>query len=607
MRAGLWLAWLLMAGTLTAEPRRILLLYPESFYRPAVVSFDTAFRTHVRERYRSAVEFDMENVGAQHRVDPEVHAALHVLLRARYARSRPDVVVATVPEVYACLTNGSAPLFPGAPVIRLGIQPDDGDANGGSTNVCTVVWDVDAGLTLDLALRLQPETRRVVVVYGSSVLDARFSERILRDLAPYGERVELEAMTGLSLEEFAARMAALPPRTIALYGTIDHDSAGRHTIPLDVLKMLRRVSNAPIYSPYSSYLGHGVVGGHIVSFEAAGQIAAGMALRLLEGVAPETIGDEHAAGWGRTMVDWRELRRWDIPLSRLPAGTVVLHRPLSVWREYRRALVGLLATLLCLSAAVLILLLQRRRLLRTRGLLRKEQLELKRSQSELRRLADMLLQADEADKSRLARELHDDVSQRLAALALGMEHVDGMLGGDPKRARAAIADLRQALVALGRDLHDLSRRLHPAILDDLGLVRAVQSGCDSLGRSAGIGIHFFHDNVPADLPGRLALCLYRVAQEALTNAVKHARAGEVRVFLTGRAESLELVVEDEGVGFDPEAEHSGNGIGLSVMRERVRLAHGTISIFSQPGEGTSIRVQVPLERERHDEGASAAG
>jgi signal transduction histidine kinase len=332
-----------------------------------------------------------------------------------------------------------------------------------------------------------------------------------------------------------------------------------------------------------------------------------MALRLLDGAAPETMGAKYAAESGCDFVDWRALRRWRVPLSRLPAGTVVLHRPQPIWRSYRRELTALLATLLSLSVLVLILLGQRRHLLKTRGLLREEHQELKRSQAELRRLAEMLLQADEDEKGRLARELHDDVSQRLAALALGMEQLDKALGGDLKEARAAIADQRRALVALGRDLHDLSRQLHPAILDDLGLVRALQSACDSLARQACIRIHFYHDNVPEKLPAKVALCIYRVAQEALANTVKHARADEVRVFLAGRAEGLELVVEDEGVGFDTEAERAGSGIGLAVMQERVRLAHGSVSIFSQLGEGTSIRVLVPLESEGHDEGASAAG
>ena len=245
------------------------------------------------------------------------------------------------------------------------------------------------------------------------------------------------------------------------------------------------------------------------------------------------------------------------------------------------------------------------RLLKTRALLNRARGELERSQAELRRLAGVLIDAEETDRSRLARELHDDVSQRLAALAFGLAQVEQNLELAPAGTRAALQTQQQALNALARDLHGLARRLHPAILDDLGLVRALQSLCQAISQRYGIPVHFFNDNLPEKLSPSVTLCLYRVAQEALSNAARHAHAPDLRVFLAGQADRIELVVEDEGAGFDAGATHAG--IGLTSMRERIRQVGGEMTLFSEPGEGTTIRVRIPVEERAQDETATAPG
>ena len=149
------------------------------------------------------------------------------------------------------------------------------------------------------------------------------------------------------------------------------------------------------------------------------------------------------------------------------------------------------------------------------------------------------------------------------------------------------------MVRLSEDVHALSRQLHPSILDDLGLVDALRSECAGVVRREAVAVAFHADNVPTLLPDGVALCVYRVAQEALRNVVKHAGTREASVSLIHSARELVLIVQDRGAGFDAAAVRAREGLGLSSMGERVRLVRGELSVDSAPGKGTTITVRVP--------------
>ena len=146
-------------------------------------------------------------------------------------------------------------------------------------------------------------------------------------------------------------------------------------------------------------------------------------------------------------------------------------------------------------------------------------------------------------------------------------------------------------------MHRLSRQLHPAILDDLGLKDALRAECDRVAERERLAVNFRCGQLPARVPRDLTHCLYRIAQEALRNAVKHAQADRVDVTMNADLEFLELEVRDFGRGFDPVAGERRSGLGLASMEERVRLVGGEIVISSSPGHGTTIQVRVPLPHE----------
>jgi signal transduction histidine kinase len=218
----------------------------------------------------------------------------------------------------------------------------------------------------------------------------------------------------------------------------------------------------------------------------------------------------------------------------------------------------------------------------------------KQADEALRALASKLLTAQEEERRRVAREMHDDWTQRLAVLGLEVARLEKAVD-DPAVAAPLLRTIQERLLALSGDVHDLSRQLHPAILDDLGLVEALRSECAAFTRRERIAVDYRADAVPHAVAPDVALCVYRVAQEALRNLAKHAAVSRCRVTLTAAAESLELTVRDEGVGFDPAAVRHEAGIGLASMEERVRLVRARLTVTSAPGQGTTVAVRAPLE------------
>jgi signal transduction histidine kinase len=212
------------------------------------------------------------------------------------------------------------------------------------------------------------------------------------------------------------------------------------------------------------------------------------------------------------------------------------------------------------------------------------------SQEELRDVTSRLVAAQEEERARLARELHDDVTQRLARLAIDAGRAE--IGGADA---ATLRGLREGLVALSEGVHALSYNLHPSILDDLGLVEAVQAECDRVAEQSALSVELVAEGVPVPTPTGAARCLYRVAQEAMRNVVRHAQARRIDVGVRRVRNGLRLTVRDDGVGFDLHVPRTRRTLGLASMRERVRVAGGKLTVESAPGRGTKVTAWVPLE------------
>lgn len=214
----------------------------------------------------------------------------------------------------------------------------------------------------------------------------------------------------------------------------------------------------------------------------------------------------------------------------------------------------------------------------------------------MRKLASKLLTAQEEERRLLAREMHDDWTQRLAVLGLDVATLERSIA-DPLVAAPLLRTIQERLISLSSDVHDLSRQLHPAILNDLGLVEAIRSECAAFSRREGITVRYLAEAIPNTVPNDLGLCIYRITQEALRNLAKYAAVSKCWVTLTTRDKKLELTVRDEGIGFDPLALPKEAGIGLASMKERVSLVRANLTITSALGQGTTVVVTASLEED----------
>jgi signal transduction histidine kinase len=280
------------------------------------------------------------------------------------------------------------------------------------------------------------------------------------------------------------------------------------------------------------------------------------------------------------MFDWRAIKRWGLRESDLPPGSVVLFREISVWERTKRIWVSGLLIILALSLLAIYLHYSRA--------------ELKKSRDTQVQLSSHLIKAQEKERSRLAAELHDDFSQRLALLAFGLQNTAETLPDSSDALKQTLDEFRQSVSELGDDLHSLSHRLHSSTLDTLGLVTGLKSLCREFGAKQGIEVDFTSEDIPRSVRPEVALCLFRITQEGLQNLKKHSGAKRAQLSLRHMGDRLFLSMCDKGIGFDANRMEKP-GLGILSMQGRARLLGGEFEIHSTPGKGTRIETWIPLE------------
>jgi signal transduction histidine kinase len=223
--------------------------------------------------------------------------------------------------------------------------------------------------------------------------------------------------------------------------------------------------------------------------------------------------------------------------------------------------------------------------------------ERKLAEEALSRVNGRLIEAQDMERARIARDLHDDIGQRLAMLAMAVTQLQGLLAdsaGD--EARGCLEALQKQTAEIIGDVQTLSRELHPPRLQHLGFIPAMRGFCEELARQQGAEIDFRCENVPGSLPADVSLCLFRVLQEALHNALRHSGARHFDVHLCADGSTIDLAIRDEGAGFDVHAVDQGAGLGLTSMKERLKLVGGDLFIESQSTRGTTVLARAPLRR-----------
>ena len=527
--------------------------------------------------------------------DPAYQVAFSDFLRLKYHDVRLDLVVAMQDVAIEFVDRNGDSLFPGIPEVFLAndhAAPLGADATG-------LIHKRDFAGTLALIEQLQPDVRNVFVVSGAAAADKVYERAMRIQAQSFEPRLSVNYLSGLPTDALEQRLASLPDHSVVYHLLVTEDGAGHRFHPLDYVNRVATVANAPTYSWVDSGMDRGIVGGSLYSQTEAIDRIGQLALRVLQGERAGSIPTS-VADFNTAQVDWRQLQRWGIDQARVPAGTVIKFRELSIWDRYQAYILTAIGLLILQSGLIAGLLVQRRKRRRSEVELRQSQAYLRTSYERIRDLWSRLLTAQETERSRIARELHDDINQQMAILTMDLDLL-GSTDRDETRRLAIEAGARSREIA--RSLHELSHRLHPARLRLLGLVDALEALRIELSQS-GMAIAFTHDGVPSTLPSDVTLCLYRVVQETVQNAIKYSKATQVAIHLDGRSPGLTLNVTDNGVGFDVDAAWH-NGLGLVSMQERLEAVAGSFEIRSTPGGGTRITATVPLDVAKRAEGIAS--
>jgi signal transduction histidine kinase len=556
------------------QVRRVVVFYELGLSSPAVALIDREVRAKLDDS-RYQIELYPEYLETTLFDDPMDQQKFRESYIHKYQDRRPDLIIALGPSPLRFMVDSHEKFFAGIPIVFGGTSEQQADYPTLDSHF-TGCWEMfEPTKTLDVALRLQSGSRHVVVVGGMSSFDKHLEAIFRERLHSYESSLDFTYLTDLDMPSLLERLKHLPDHTIVLYAHIGRDAKGtRYVGAAQAGPMVASVANAPVFGPSDVDLGHGEVGGYLESFAKEGKIVGTIAVRILNGERPQDVSIVRGANV--YMFDWRALRRWGFRESDFPPSSAVLFRPPSLWQRTKWVLVAALVIMLCLNATALYV-------------------RLKRAKDRQLRLSGMLITAQENERSRLASEIHDDFSQRLALIALDLENAEEAIVASPDKAVQLVHNILNSASEIGADLHTLSHRLHSSTLERLGLVPGVTALCKEFAVQQGIEIDLLTDDVPRSVHPDVALCLFRIAQEGLRNLKKHSGAAKAQVRLRRVGDKLLVTVYDEGAGFDVRDLREKEGLGIRSMEERAYLLGGRFELHSKPGKGTRIEACVPLE------------
>jgi signal transduction histidine kinase len=565
--------------TLTASgagrEKNILVLY--SFSERSVTLPIHSLESALRANVSFGLNFYVEYLESLRFADNGYQKGLVETLRETYGGQKLDLVITeSYPALQFALEHRDE-LFRGVPIVFYAVDRGRIAGKRMSPGVTGVTETVDVRATIDLALHLHPNTKTVAVITNGSEYERYWLTSVRGELLHHQNEVREIDLVSLPTSLLLEKIAMLPQQTVVLFQEAPQQSIRPAIGAFEVLALIGK--RLPTYCIFPILcLNRGGIGG--VESDGQQQIApaAELAGRVLSGERPESIPVVNGTG-AQVRVDWRQLRRWNIPESALPPGAIVLYREPTVWERHERYILAGVAVIILQALLVAGLLWQRARKRFATGA--------------LQQLGGHLIHAQDDERARIARELHDDFGQRLAVQCIELTQLGKNLPESEVEERARVSQLLKETKGMSADMRSLSHELHCSRLDLIGLVPALSGLCEEITQKYESDVRFTEHEFAVNLTKDVELCLFRVAQEALVNVVKHSQAKSAHVELAASANRLTLRISDEGKGFDTDLK-KGAGIGLISMRERLRLVGGRLSVRSEPMRGTEVLAEIPL-------------
>ena len=591
--AGLFAAALLagtpvQAAAQAGASKQVLLVYSHEREMSMYTGFDHILRSRLQAG-KSPIEFYTEYLDLIRFGEHDQRQKSVDYLTVKYSAQQIDLIITVGSLAFDFILEHGDAIFPGVPVVFTSVNISRIEQLTLKSNVTGVATRRELRETLDLLLNIHPDTQQVVVPVGASSTEEAWVAATRQLLQPYEKRVRITYLSGLAMDGMLQTLSELPAHSVVLFTSLFYyDAAGRYFLPEEALALIAARSSAPVYGTDEALLGSGIVGGVLYDLAPNADAAGRVGGRVLARERPADIRVE-VIDPNRPMFDDRQLQRWGIAKSRLPPGSVIRFEDVGPWARYKFYIIAAMSLLVFQAVLIGGLVASRLRRRRAEALLQA-------SHRRVRDLAGRLITAQEGERARIARDLHDDVGQRIALMLIAMSRISGHIGGESREASDELDGVQQRMTALSKDLRALSHQLHPGLLEHLGLVKSLESHCRAVAAESGISVRVDVAGELGTLPADAELCLYRVAQEGLHNVVKHARARSARVSLARRDGHIAMSIEDDGRGFESGTAAEHRGLGLMSLDERVRMLDGTFAIATSRQTGTIMSVTIPVDQ-----------
>jgi signal transduction histidine kinase len=591
----------LAAAEIVGRSPRVLILYPYDERLPATAIAGENARDRLQEATVGKIDLFSEFLDLSR--FPE-HAHIDRMARymaKKYVDRRPDVVIALGEPSTRFIVNNREAIAPDAKIVVAGFDRESASKLNLPADVVGAFSEFDIAKTLDLARALQPDAKHLFIIGGSAALDREWLASARTALADSAEDYQTTYLENLSIDEFVERAARFPADSIVLFLTILTDSTGRNFLPRDAVGLVVAKASAPIYGPYDTYIGQGVVGGNAATFESMGDAVAGLALDALAGKpivdvdVPQTF-----------FADARQLKRWGLSESALPAGTALSFRQPDIWQQHRQLILGVIAVVALQAAIITGLLFERRRR------------HAAESESRLR-LLELVHMNQSATAGALSASIAHELNQPLGAIRSNAEAAEAILKG-----KTPDLNLIQQILA---DIRDDDQRAGDIILRLRGMLKK-RSEIDwqefDLNEVVDSAINILHAEaakkqvaVSAEQSGRrlpvradkvhlqqVILNLATNAMDAMVEAATADRKLVLHTTLHGDTK-VEMSISDTGLGIPKDrlnsifdafytTKPSGTGLGLSIARAIVETYGGKIWADNRAGGGAVFRFVLPL-------------
>jgi len=579
---------------------RVLLLYPYDNAHAASIISGEAARGRLIERLNGKVEFHTDFLDLLRFQDEAHRRRLAQYLAEKYAQTSIDLVIALNTEVYRFAGPYRDLFAPNVPVVFCCVMRALIDEmTNRPSDVTGIITDYDVTKTLELAERLQPTARNLVFVSGVSNVDRVWEEMYRRQSTPYQSRFKITFLAGLPQEELLHRVSQLPPDTIVVLGSLFVDRTGRHYAAFELAGDIAKASSAPTYAPLDTFLGRGIVGGHMGTFENAGIEVADLAAEVLGGTDPRSIAPRSSKAQ-QFRVDARQLARWGMAETALPDDTSILFKEPTLWEQHRNSVIGALAIIaiqMALIGALVLQIFRRRRL----------EHEMQVAQSDLARVTRVTAMGE------MTASIAHEVNQPLAAIvASGSAGLRWLANATP--------NIEEATAALKRVVNDGYRASEVISgvramfkkdaqarnpVDINQLVREVLTLLQSQIQENDIVIKTSLSDEAPVVPGD-KVQLQQVMLNLITNAIEamanvSGRERSLRISTQAQGGEVLLDIADAGHGIEPEhmkrifeafytTKTHGMGMGLSICKSIVQRHGGRLSASRASPHGSVFHV-----------------